>query len=51
VSGDGLGESQRSTRLLHGDLHRHNVLSDDARGSVAIDPKGVVGEPPEPFII
>jgi streptomycin 6-kinase len=36
--------SQRSTRLLHGDLHHHNVLFDGRRGWIAIDPKGVVGE-------
>ncbi|HEX7795695.1 MAG TPA: aminoglycoside phosphotransferase family protein [Vicinamibacterales bacterium] len=37
--------SQTSTRLLHGDLHHHNVLLDSERGWLAIDPKGVVGEP------
>lgn len=36
--------SQRSPRLLHGDLQHYNVLFDDDRGWVAIDPKGVVGE-------
>jgi streptomycin 6-kinase len=36
--------SQRSPRLLHGDLQHYNVLFDDERGWVAIDPKGVVGE-------
>jgi len=36
--------SQRSPRLLHGDLHHYNVLLDRARGWTAIDPKGVVGE-------
>ena len=30
--------------LLHGDLHHYNVLFDNERGWVAIDPKGVVGE-------
>lgn len=39
-----LCDSQRCTRLLHGDLHHHNVLFDFDRGWVAIDPKGVVGE-------
>jgi len=39
-----LCESQRDTRLLHGDLHQSNILFDDVRGWVAIDPKGVVGE-------
>jgi streptomycin 6-kinase len=36
--------SQRGPRLLHGDLQHYNVLFDDRRGWVAIDPKGVVGE-------
>lgn len=36
--------SQTTTRLLHGDLHHHNVLLDSQRGWLAIDPKGVVGE-------
>jgi streptomycin 6-kinase len=39
-----LASSQASTRLLHGDLHHHNVLRDDRRGWLAIDPKGVIGE-------
>lgn len=30
--------------LLHGDLQHYNVLFDNERGWVAIDPKGVVGE-------
>ena len=36
--------SQQHTRLLHGDLQHYNVLFDDSRGWLAIDPKGVVGE-------
>jgi streptomycin 6-kinase len=39
-----LCRSQRSIRLLHGDLHHDNVLFDQERGWLAIDPKGVVGE-------
>jgi streptomycin 6-kinase len=39
-----LGHSQRSTMLLHGDLHHYNVLFDANRGWVVIDPKGVIGE-------
>ncbi|HEX6534157.1 MAG TPA: aminoglycoside phosphotransferase family protein [Gemmatimonadaceae bacterium] len=39
-----LSETQRNPRLLHGDLHHSNVLFDRARGWIAIDPKGVVGE-------
>jgi streptomycin 6-kinase len=31
--------------LLHGDLHHDNVLLDEKRGWLAIDPKGYVGEP------
>ena len=40
----GLASSQRKTMLLHGDLQHYNVLSDNERGWVAIDPKGVIGE-------
>ncbi|MGH7696866.1 MAG: aminoglycoside phosphotransferase family protein [Gemmatimonadaceae bacterium] len=36
--------SQATTRLLHGDLQHYNVLWDEQRGWLAIDPKGVVGE-------
>jgi streptomycin 6-kinase len=43
VYGD-LCESQRRTRLLHGDLQHDNILHDRERGWVAIDPKGVIGE-------
>jgi len=39
-----LAGPQGPRRLLHGDLHHHNILFDDRRGWVAIDPKGVVGE-------
>lgn len=31
--------------LLHGDLHQDNILFSDRLGWVAIDPKGVLGEP------
>ena len=31
--------------VLHGDLHHDNILSSSREGWVAIDPKGVVGEP------
>ena len=37
--------SQSATRLLHGDLHHYNILHDRQRGWLAIDPKGVIGEP------
>ena len=36
--------TQRMPRLLHGDLQHYNVLYDRARGWLAIDPKGVIGE-------
>jgi streptomycin 6-kinase len=39
-----LAASQRQVRLLHGDLQHYNVLHDEARGWLAIDPKGVLGE-------
>lgn len=39
-----LVNSQRRTRLLHGDLQHYNVLFDSERGWQAIDPKGVMGE-------
>lgn len=41
---DDLCRSQTNRRLLHGDLHHYNILHDRARGWLAIDPKGVVGE-------
>jgi len=31
--------------ILHGDLHHGNILADQRQGWIAIDPKGVVGEP------
>jgi len=40
-----LCHSQSRTRLLHGDLQHYNVLFDEERGWLAIDPKGVVAEP------
>jgi len=40
-----LCRSQGPRVLLHGDLHHDNVLYDDRRGWLAIDPKGVIGEP------
>ncbi len=39
-----LASSQRHTMLLHGDLQHYNVLFDNERGWIAIDPKGVIGE-------
>jgi streptomycin 6-kinase len=37
--------SQGQPILLHGDLQHFNVVRDDARGWLAIDPKGILGEP------
>ena len=37
--------SQTETFLLHGDLHHGNILAAKRRPWLAIDPKGVVGEP------
>lgn len=31
--------------LLHGDLHHYNILSAGSEGWLAIDPKGIIGEP------
>lgn len=39
-----LVRSQQKCMLLHGDLQHYNVLFDNKRGWVAIDPKGVIGE-------
>jgi streptomycin 6-kinase len=39
-----LTSTQRTTRLLHGDLQHYNVLLDSERGWLAIDPKGIVAE-------
>jgi streptomycin 6-kinase len=36
--------TQQTPRLLHGDLQHYNVLWDERRGWIAIDPKGVVAE-------
>ena len=38
-------ESSAAPVVLHGDLHYGNVLSSDRDGWLAIDPKGVIGEP------
>jgi streptomycin 6-kinase len=40
-----LEATQDATCLLHGDLQHYNVLRDERRGWLAIDPKGVIGEP------
>jgi streptomycin 6-kinase len=38
-------DDAREPVVLHGDLHHGNVLDFGARGWLAIDPKGLVGEP------
>lgn len=47
-------QEQSSSRLLHADLHHFNILYGLESGWVAIDPKGVVGDPsyePAPFLL
>jgi streptomycin 6-kinase len=44
-----LAASQSAKCLLHGDLHQTNILFDERRGWLAIDPKGVIGEPAYEF--
>jgi streptomycin 6-kinase len=39
-----LAASQTERVVLHGDLHHYNIL-EDSRGWLAIDPKGMIGEP------
>jgi streptomycin 6-kinase len=41
---DSLVATQGPPILLHGDLQHYNVVRDAARGWLAIDPKGVLGE-------
>lgn len=40
-----LEQGKTSEALLHGDLHHDNILFDDQRGWLSIDPKGVIGDP------
>jgi streptomycin 6-kinase len=40
-----LDETQGPPIVLHGDLQHYNVVRDARRGWLAIDPKGVLGEP------
>ena len=44
VVADTLLGSQRELAVLHGDAHHSNILDFRARGWLAIDPKGVIGE-------
>lgn len=38
-------DSSSTSVLLHGDLHHENILTSSVHGYVAIDPKGVLGDP------
>lgn len=40
-----LQSSSSCRMLLHGDLHHENIRVDDEKGWVAMDPKGVIGDP------
>jgi streptomycin 6-kinase len=40
---DRLSRPDEPQLLLHGDLHHWNILLDESRGWMAIDPKGVIG--------
>ncbi|WJH39618.1 phosphotransferase [Aliirhizobium terrae] len=42
---DSLLTSQVDIRPLHGDLHHENIISGTARGWLAIDPQGLIGDP------
>ena len=40
-----MSASSRGDVLLHGDLHQDNILSAERESWLAVDPKGVIGEP------
>ncbi len=40
-----LSQSMSAPVLLHGDLHHYNILSSSKDSWLAIDPKGIIGEP------
>lgn len=42
---DALLANQTDIRPLHGDLHHDNIISGGARGWLAIDPQGLLGDP------
>ncbi|MNR78930.1 Aminoglycoside/hydroxyurea antibiotic resistance kinase [compost metagenome] len=42
---EALAVTQGKRHLLHADLHHDNIVFDARRGWLAIDPKGVIGEP------
>ncbi|MEH7275021.1 aminoglycoside phosphotransferase family protein, partial [Neobacillus vireti] len=37
--------TSEGSQLLHGDLHHENILYSEEKGWIAIDPKGVAGDP------
>lgn len=40
-----INETSAGPELLHGDLHHENILYSEQRGWIAIDPKGLAGDP------
>jgi streptomycin 6-kinase len=42
---DELLKTQNDVRPLHGDLHHENIIWGKARGWLAIDPQGLIGDP------
>ncbi len=40
-----LEATKTEEKLLHGDLHHYNILFDQKRGWISIDPIGVIGDP------
>ncbi|WP_161974059.1 aminoglycoside phosphotransferase family protein [Rhizobium deserti] len=42
---DELLNTQNAVRPLHGDLHHENIICGKARGWLAIDPQGLIGDP------
>ncbi len=40
-----LESTKTEDKLIHGDLHHDNILFDEKRGWLAIDPKGRIGDP------
>lgn len=40
-----LDASKKEERLMHGDLHHENILLDEHRDWIAIDPEGIIADP------
>ncbi|WP_137743796.1 aminoglycoside phosphotransferase family protein [Robertmurraya siralis] len=38
-------DTTEGLQLLHGDLHHENILFSEEKGWIAIDPKGIIGDP------